>query len=304
MRYIHEPFRNCPADTLEGITLPQKRGTGAYLLGLSGLCFSVIIYTAPAWSQVAQLPEKPAQHQHGHGHQMNLPSGASDKCEPKFTYEDGPRGPEHWEGVCGTGRMQSPIDITATKKMPIPPLAPLEFHYQLADLDMVNDCNKYLIKVRFPGNLWLKVAKKPYRLSEIDFHEPGENAVNAKRPAMSLELVHLSPEATFLIIEVPVMVGKENPVIKTLWEHIPAAGKEQKVEGVKINAMDLLPADHGFYSFRGSLTNPICNEGVAWFVMKNPIEMSEAQIEQYRKYYHNTARPLQPLHDRPVVESK
>jgi carbonic anhydrase len=89
-----------------------------------------------------------------------------------------------------------------------------------------------------------------------------------------------------------------------LWEHIPGGGKEQVAEGVKVNAMDLLPADHGFYTFRGSLTNPICNEGVFWFVMKNPIEMSEEQIAQYRKYYHNTARPLQPLRERPVLESK
>jgi carbonic anhydrase len=281
-----------------------NRITGIGLLVFSVWCFSMFVGAPIGAGQSAQPPDKPDQHQHSHGHQMNLPSGASDKCEPKFTYEEGPRGPDHWEGICGTGQMQSPVDITRSKKMPIPPLAPLEFHYQPAELDMVNDCNKYLIKVRFPGNLWLKVARKPYRLSEIDFHEPGENAVNGKRAAMSLQLVHLSPEATFLIIEVPVVVGKENPVIKTLWEHIPAGGKEQVAGGVKINAMDLLPADRGFYTFRGSLTNPICNEGVSWFVMKNPIEMSEAQIAQYRKYYHNTARPLKPLKDRPVLESK
>jgi carbonic anhydrase len=265
--------------------------------------FSLLVYAAEAGVfQIAQVPEKPKEHQHGH--QMNLPSGASDKCEPKFTYEEGPDGPDHWEGVCKTGHSQSPVDITKSEKMPIPPLAPLEFRYQAADLDMVNDCSHYLIKVRFPGNLWLKVARKPYRLSEIDFHEPGENAVRGKRPPMSLELVHLSPEATFLIIEVPVVVGKENPVIKTLWEHIPDPGKEQVTPGVKINVMDLLPTDHGFYSYRGSLTNPVCNEGVLWFVMKNPIEMSEDQIAQYRMHYHNTARPLQPLNDRPVTESK
>jgi carbonic anhydrase len=275
-----------------------------HMLAFSVLCFSIFVAAPVGARQAAQVPEKPEQHQHPHGHQMNLPSGASDKCEAKFTYEEGPRGPDSWEGVCATGHAQSPVDITRSEKMPTPPLAPLEFHYQPADLDMVNDCNKYLIKVRFPGNLWLKVARKPYRLSEIDFHEPGENVVHGKRPPMSLQLVHLSPEATFLIIEVPVVVGKENPVIKTLWEHVPTGGKEQRVEGVKINAMDLLPADHGFYSFRGSLTNPICNEGVLWFVMKNPIEMSEAQIAQYRKYYHNTARPLQPLGERPVMESK
>jgi carbonic anhydrase len=40
-----------------------------------------------------------------------------------------------------------------------------------------------------------------------------------------------------------------------------------------------------------------------WYLMKNPIEMSAAQIAQYKKYYHNTARPLQPVNERPVVES-
>ena len=270
------------------------------------LCFSVYTYTVPAGArQAAEAPEKPEQHQHQHGHQMNLPSGASDKCEPKFTYEAGPLGPDSWGGVCKTGHAQSPVDIIAkTEKMPALSLTPLEFHYQPADLDMVNDCNHYLIKVRFPENFWLKVSRKPYRLSQIVFHEPGEHAVNGKRPPMSLQLVHLSPEANFLIIEVPIVVGKENPVIKTLWEHIPELGKERVTQGSKINAMDLLPPDHGYYSYRGSLTNPICNEGVLWFVLKNPIEMSEAQIAEYQKHYHNTARPLQSLGERPVTESK
>ena len=275
------------------------------LLAFSGLFFFVLNHATPTEAhQAAQLPEKAEQHQHGHSMDMNIPSGASDKCEPNFTYDDGPLAPSHWQGVCNTGHMQAPIDVTRSEKVSIPPLPPLQMSYRPADLDLVNDCNHYLIKLRFPANQWLKYNRKPYRLSEITFHEPGETAVNGKRPPMSLQLVHLSPEATFLVIEVPVVVGKENPVIKALWEHIPAAGKEQAVAAVKINAMDLLPADHGYYRFPGSLTNPICNEGVTWFLLKNPIEMSEAQIAQYRKYYHNTARPLQPLNDRPIFESK
>jgi|SRR5271166_664296 len=286
----------------------RNSGFRLSLLAVCGLCFSVFAHAAPAAGQAAEPPERPEQHQHMHGHQMgmdmNTPSGASDKCEPKFTYEEGPHGPSRWEGVCNTGHMQTPINITNPQIVPIPPLPPLQFSYQPADLDMVNDCNKYEIKARFPLNQWLKVARKPYRLSEIDFHEPGENAVNGIRPPMSLLMVHLSPESTILVIEVPIVVGKENPVIKTMWEHIPKGGKERVVPGVKINAADLLPADHGFYRFPGSLTTPICNEGVQWYLMKNPIEMSAAQIAQYEKYYHNTARPLQPLSNRPVVESK
>jgi len=272
----------------------------------AGAALALLFLCCPpqASGQAAEPPEH-VDHQHmGHmGMMMNIPSGASATCQPKFTYESGPLGPEHWGSVCGTGKVQSPIDITRSKKMPSPPLAPLQIHYQPVELDMVNDCNDHLVKVRFPDNRWLTVARKPYRLSEIDFHEPGENAVNGKRPVMSLQLVHLSPEARFLIIEVPVIEGKENPAIKTLWQHIPAGGKEQVTPGVKFNAMDLLPADHSFYTFRGSLTNPICDEGVAWFVLKHPIEMSAAQIAQYERYYHNTARPLQALGQRPVLET-
>jgi carbonic anhydrase len=230
---------------------------------------------------------------------MNTPNPATDKCDPKFSYAEGPHGPSHWEGVCTTGQMQAPIDIQHADKLR---LAPMKYEYQPAELDIINDCNHYRIQVRFPDNFWLKVGKKPYFLSELHFHEPGENAVNGKRPAMAIHMVHLSPESTFLVIEVQVIVGKENPVIKALWEHIPAPGKEGKVPNVKINPGDLLPADRDFYRFPGSLTTPLCNEGVEWFVMKKPIEMSEAQIAEYKKYYHDTARPLQPVNGRPIAE--
>jgi len=200
--------------------------------------------------------------------------------------------------------MQMPIDISKPQMVPLKLLPQLLFNYQPAELDMVNDCNNYQLKLRFPPNQWLRVSRKPYRLSEVRFREPGETAVNGNRPPMALELVHLSPEANFLIVEVPVVVGKENPIIKKLWEHIPPPGREFKIADTEINVMDLIPADHGFYRFPGSLTVPICNEPVQWYLMKNPIEMSKEQIDQYRKYYHGTARPLQPLNNRPLVESQ
>jgi carbonic anhydrase len=239
-----------------------------------------------------------------HGMDMNVASGVTDKCRPTYTYNEGPRGPTHWAGVCKTGHMQTPINVSKPEKVPLKLLPQLQFNYQPTELDIVNDCNNYQLKLRFPPNQWLNVARKPYRLSEVRFREPGETAVNGTRPPMAIELVHLSPEANFLIVEVPVVVGKENPTVKTLWKHIPPPGHEFKVANIKINVMNLIPADHGFYRFPGSLTNPICNEPVQWYLMKNPIEMSEAQIDQYRKYYHDTARPLQALNDRPVIESQ
>jgi carbonic anhydrase len=272
-----------------------------YLTALFALLSLIFAGAAPVAAQVAQPPESPEDL---HSTDINIPSGVTDKCGPTYTYDDGPRGPRHWGGVCQTGHLQMPIDISKPQIVPLKLLPQLLFNYQPAELDMVNDCNNYQLKLRFPPNQWLKVSRKPYRLSEVRFREPGETAVNGHRPPMALELVHLSPEANFLIVEVPVVVGKENPTIKKLWEHIPPPGREFKVADMEINVMDLLPADHGFYRFPGSLTAPICKEPVQWYLMKNPIEMSKAQIDQYRKYYHDTARPLQPLNNRPLVESQ
>jgi carbonic anhydrase len=272
---------------------------------MCGLCLYGLSLPAPVVSQVIEKLEKAEPDQHeGHAsneahHHLHLPLGG-EKCEPAFTYNAGPLGPNLWGGLCATGKMQAPIDISRSEKLRVDSL---KIDYQPADLDIINDCNQYRILVKFPDNYWLLAGKKPYNLTEIHFRAPGENAVNGKRPRMSIQFVHFSPEGVFLIIEVPVVAGKDNPVIKTLWKNIPAPGKENKLEGIKINPADLLPADRSFYRFPGSLTTPICNEVVTWYVMKNPIELSESQIQEYTKRYPNTARPLQPLNGRPVVEN-
>jgi carbonic anhydrase len=278
--------------------MSKKSIAGICLKAFFLLCFLLAAIRTGA-AQIAEPPEHAEQHQH-HAHHMNVPLG-EEKCELKYTYDEGSQGPSHWPGVCNTGMMQAPINIGQAEKLPI---NNLRFLYKPVDLDIVNDCNRYRIVIRFPDNDWLMVGKKPYFLSELHFRAPGENAVDGKRPRISVQLVHLSPESRFLIVEVPVIAGRENPAMKTLLEHVPAPGKEIKAEGLKIDAADFLPADRNFYRFPGSLTTPICNEDVMWYLMKNPIEFSEAQITEYLKYYHDTARPLQPLHSRPVAVSE
>ena len=216
--------------------MPRARITRFQLAAFFALLVLTFVGAAPAAGQIAQLPERPEQHRHDHSMDMNLPSGVTDKCEPTYTYDEGPRGPGHWAGVCTTGHVQAPIDISSPEKIPLKLLPQLSFNFQPTELDMVNDCNNYQLKLRFPPNHWLKVGRKPYRLSEARFREPGETAVNGQRPPMALELVHLSPEANLLIVEVPVVVGKENPTIKILWGHIPYWGQEVKVEDIKITS--------------------------------------------------------------------
>jgi len=99
--------------------------------------------------------------------------------------------------------------------------------------------------------------------------------------------------------------GEDNPLIHKLWNDLPKEkGKEEFAPDIQIDADGLLPHDHSYYTFSGSLTTPPCSEDVTWFVLKHPVSVSAAEIERFSKLYRNDARPVQPLYDRVVLESK
>ena len=103
----------------------------------------------------------------------------------------------------------------------------------------------------------------------------------------------------------PSQSGAENPLIHVLWDHLPREiGKEVKVKKVVFNLEDLLPADRGYFTFAGSLSAPPCTEGVAWYVLKQPVETSPAQIAAFAKVYRDNARPLEPANAREILETR
>jgi carbonic anhydrase len=54
----------------------------------------------------------------------------------------------------------------------------------------------------------------------------------------------------------------------------------------------------------GSQTAPPCTEGVTWFVLKTPIDISANEINAFAELYPHDVRPPQPLNDRVVEESR
>lgn len=53
---------------------------------------------------------------------------------------------------------------------------------------------------------------------------------------------------------------------------------------------------------QGSLTTPPCNEEVSWQVLKQPVELSKAQLQAFRRLYPMNARPVQPLNGRTLEQ--
>jgi carbonic anhydrase len=97
--------------------------------------------------------------------------------------------------------------------------------------------------------------------------------------------------------------GKPHPLLQTLIEQFPTTVNQEKVvPNVRVNPKNFLPRETPYYHYSGSLTTPPCSEGVAWFVMKTPVEVSAAQVSQFTAVMHQNARPVQSLHDRVVLE--
>lgn len=217
----------------------------------------------------------------------------------------GNTGPAKWGklnkefALCGTGTLQSPIDIV-DKDVRHGDLPALLFNYKPSPLRVIDD--GHTIQVNYAADSWVTVNSKRYELVSIEFHKPGEHKVSGKGNEMEADLVHKSQDGKLLVIAVPLNPGAENPFVKAVLGNLPASkGKEQAANAVSIYALDLLPKDKGYYMYTGSLSVPPCTEGVLWYVLKTPASVSADQIARFARVYPMNARPTQPRNDRDII---
>jgi carbonic anhydrase len=219
---------------------------------------------------------------------------------------DGDEGPSHWGDLkpefapCKNGHRQSPVDISNTQKADLPTL---QFDYTQSPLHIID--NGHTIMINYGPGSSLRVGDKQYQLKQFHFHRPSEERIHGKHSEMVVHMVHSDHEGHLAVVAVLLEIGADNPLVHELWNDLPKEReKEEVLENVQIDLTKLLPADRGYYTFSGSLTTPPCSEDVTWFVLKHPVTVTAAEIEQFGKLYRNDARPTQPLHGRVVLESK
>lgn len=232
-------------------------------------------------------------------------SSAQDSHPPHWTYT-GSDGPAEWGkldsvyATCSVGHTQSPIDIKDAKKADLPPL---QFNYNSVPLNLID--NGHTIQVNYAPGSTLTVGNKTYTLKQFHFHHPAEEHINGHGYDMVVHLVHADDQGHLAVVGVLIKKGSSNTLIDSVWKNIPSQKeKAADISGLSVNAKDLLPADHGYYTFAGSLTTPPCSEGVTWFVMKEQLSLSPEQISTFAKIYPLNARPIQPLNGRELRESK
>jgi carbonic anhydrase len=225
--------------------------------------------------------------------------------QPTHWGYEGKEGPQHWGQLsarfaeCSEGHRQSPIDIrNATPSE----LRPLEVHYKPVPLRALN--NGHTVVMDVPRGSRLTAHGHPYRLVQLHFHSPSEEAVDGQRHALVAHLIHEDSAGRKVVVAVLFDVGNENAALAPLFDALPQSpGAEVTLPRELIHLDEIMPSRTGYFEYEGSLTTPPCTEGVRWFVLKQPVTLSARQLAKFRELYPNNARPLQPLGGRLVRQT-
>jgi len=228
-------------------------------------------------------------------------------AEATWSYS-GDTGPDKWGeltpswAICGSGQYQSPIDIRDALKAPLPPLSA---DIKATPLKFGLDGPTFAVPYQ-PGS-WFTINGARYELQAFHFHHLSEHTVNGKHYPMECHMV-LRQEGSGhnnAVMGVFIDAGKTNPMLDQFWGQLPR-DKKKKIKAVQVNVGDLLPVKKDYYMYEGSMTTPGCPQGVRWFVLQEPVEASQAQIDRFIEDLtegETNNRPIQSTYGRVIVEN-
>jgi carbonic anhydrase len=235
----------------------------------------------------------------GQGHAVHWGYGESD-------------GPARWAelspdwALCAEGRQQSPVDLGNAVPGGTFSLGrdyePAGFRATRNEhvVDVLD--NGHTIQVTYDEGSTLAVDGIQFELLQYHFHSPSEHTLDGEHAAAELHLVHQSDTGELAVLGVFIQIGAYNPAFAPIVDNLPSEpGETVHLEHVTVDIDELLPDDDRYFRYTGSLTTPPCWEGVRWFIMVEPIELSREQAAMSRYGMIANNRPVQPLGERQVV---
>lgn len=216
--------------------------------------------------------------------------------------------PDRWGelpgySLCSTGQRQTPIPLWNLSTLPLD-LAPPSFNYSATPLSMVN--NGHTVQFNYAPGSHITSLGTNYRLAQFHFHTPSEHTLDGVSYPLELHLVHVDSTGTpAVVVGLFVKRGARNTALGAAFDNLPQSeGDVSQPANATINAAHLLPSNTTHFRYEGSLTTPPCSEGIRWYVMRTPIEMSDAQIAAYQSLagLNPSARPVQPVNGRGILK--
>lgn len=232
-------------------------------------------------------------------HRPRVAHAAPEAHHPHWAY-DGTEGPAAWGTLaseyrqCATGHRQSPIALAldASELSSLPPLA---FHYGPTEVDEVN--TGHTIQEQTLVRESVELSGRSYRLEQFHFHHPSEHTLDGVHYPLEIHFVHRSAAGALLVVGVLVGEGAEHAALGVLFDKLP---HDHESIRLSIDTATLLPDDHHYVTYAGSLTTPPCTEGVTWDVLRTPITASAEQLQRFATLFPHNNRPVMPLDGRRV----
>ena len=230
------------------------------------------------------------------------------KEQPTHWSYEGESGPENWAAIekesdCG-GQAQSPINIIEKDAVLKEMTTKLfNFHYspETKIHNVVN--NGHSIQYNFDAGDYLDYKDNQFDLKQFHFHEPSEHTINGVRYPLEIHLVHQSANKEYVVLSFMAIEGEPSPTFKFLERYLPVEMGEMKPIDAMFDFNEILSGKDQCFHYIGSLTTPPCTEGVNWFIFKEPVTVSEAQVKQLQELMPmNNYRTTQALNGR-VVET-
>jgi carbonic anhydrase len=198
------------------------------------------------------------------------------------------------------GKVQSPVNIETSHTVSAA-LHEISFDYEAFPLTIID--NGYTLEVEGHGHNTIEVNGTQYTFKQFHFHHESEHSINGEKSAMELHLVHEDlATGNLAVVGVFLQPGSKHAQFEQILDNLPTQKKKALETDIPINLQDWLPASKNYYTYVGSLTTPPCKQGIQWFLMKEPVNISEEQINIFAKKYSNNARPIQSLNGRIVFE--
>jgi carbonic anhydrase len=251
--------------------------------------------------------------------------GDGETAPPSWSHDpdDASLGPTAWGEIdesfeqCVTGTGQSPVDIAGSVTADLPPL---EFGYTATALVVEN--TGHVVEVPMPedSNHTLTIEDDEYRLVQYHFHAPSEHTLEGEPYEAEAHLVHENDEGELAVVGVFLdEAGAPNELVDSVLANAPEeAGEEVELEEER-SPLELVPVEGSavevdrYYTYPGSLTTPVCSEGVRWIVLKDAVGVSPAAAARLHELiagfpgydgYENNNRPAQPVNDREIESSE
>jgi carbonic anhydrase len=223
-----------------------------------------------------------------------------------------------WQGLCETGKRQSPVNIVTNDVQPSDFIANGSYHGDR--LEAFN--NGHTVQFNPESHKISLVDKQSgqletYQLIQFHLHNGSEHTIDGKRHDLEAHFVHANesflagvPGGRLAVVGVFLSqssgrILKDKPWNKLLSD-LPGNKGEKGYHSADIKALLPNATSNAVYTYDGSLTTPGCNEVVNWIVLEEPLKISKKAVEAYAKSQkgHETYRVTQPLHGRKVSKGK